>query len=65
MVKTVCGLIDLVILIVLLVWVWRSDRSGLAKVVWTIFGILFSLITMIVWLVVNRGTGAKRSISSH
>ncbi|RNI21312.1 hypothetical protein [Flexivirga caeni] len=61
MIKTVGGLIDLVILIVLLVWVWRSDRSGIAKVVWTIFGVLFSILTMIVWLIVNRGTGAKRS----
>jgi hypothetical protein len=55
--------IVLVVAIVLIVDVWRSPAGTTAKVLWTVFGIIFSVITAIVWLVWGRkkayeGSGA-------
>jgi hypothetical protein len=46
--------IVLIVAIVLLVDVWRSPAGTGSKVIWTIFGIIFSIITAIVWLVWGR-----------
>ena len=52
--NAVSSLIGLVIAVVVAVWIYRDAQArGANAPVWAIFGFLFSLITLIVWLIVR------------
>ncbi len=51
--KTLLGLIHLVLFIWALINIWQSTASGLAKVIWTLVVIFLPLVGLIIWFFVG------------
>lgn len=52
--STLISIIALAAFIFLVIDVWRSPAGTGPKVIWTVLGFVFSIITLIVWLVWGR-----------
>ena len=52
--NTLISIIALAAFIFLVIDVWRSPAATGPKVIWTVLGFIFSIITLIVWLVWGR-----------
>lgn len=52
--RTILYILEIIIFVYITVDVWRSPASTAKKVIWTVVAFLFSIITLIVWLVWGR-----------
>jgi hypothetical protein len=52
--QSLVSIIALVAFVVLVIDVWRSPADTGPKVIWTVLGFIFSIITLIVWFVWGR-----------
>ncbi|GGF46605.1 hypothetical protein GCM10011519_20750 [Marmoricola endophyticus] len=52
--RTILYILEIIIFVYITIDVWRSPASVAKKVIWTVVAFLFSIITLIVWLVWGR-----------
>ena len=59
--NTLISIIAIICFLVVVVDVWRSPASTVAKIVWSVLAFLFSVITLVVWLVWGRKNAYGKS----
>lgn len=53
-VRTVLYLIGFICFIIVVADAWRSPASTATKILWTVLGFLFSIVTLVVWFAWGR-----------